>query len=363
MQARPRPRGRSPLFAAAAAGATLATALLAATLFHPSPAAFLQSLPALLSAPAEAATPGGPARDRGGRMEGGQAGGQAGEQPALLPPPPALLAPRSAAELDRLFRFRGFSLEAVAEGGAAVPRLYVLGLPGDLGALESVEQRKELFLGSVLPLVLLANEEVREQRERLLRLRALIAAGEELEVADAAWLSALALHYRLEEEDLEELALRVAEVPVSLALAQAVVESGWGTSQLTRDGNALFGQRAWGADAFVLPVAGGGREGFRSFDDLMGSVRAYLLNLNTHGRYREFRQRRAAMLAAGEPLDGLGLVATLERYAEAPNYAGFLRSVIRSNGLQALESARLRDGLLTADRQAAGQAAGQADEG
>lgn len=356
MQSHPWPHGRALLVVAA--GAALAAALLATALPYRSLpqetlSRFASALPSLLSVPAEAATPGAVSRTRGLQA--------APEQPAA--PPLSLLAPRSAAELDRLFRFRGFSLEAVAAGRAAVPRLYVLGLPSDLGRLESVEDRKTLFLGSVLPLVLLANEEVREQRERLLALRRLLEAGEELEVADAAWLSALALHYRLEEEDLEELTLRVAEVPVSLALAQAVVESGWGTSRLTREGNALFGQRAWGESAFVLPVAGGGREGFRSFDDLMGSVRAYRHNLNTHSRYREFRLRRAEMLAAGELLDGLSLAASLERYAEAPNYAGFLRSVIRSNGLQALEEARLGDGLLTAGRPASGAARDRPDEG
>lgn len=360
MQAPPRPRGPASPRALALGAGLLATFLVAMLLdavaprLVPPPFPTLPTAPALFAAPAAAASPWTAARDRGLR------GAAPPERPAA--PPLALLAPRSAAELDRLFRFRGFSLDAVAAGRSAVPRLYVLGLPSDLGRLDSVEARKALFLGSVLPLVLLANEEVREQRERLLVLRSLLEAGDTLTVADAAWLSALAMHYRLEEEDLEELTLRVAEVPVSLALAQAVVESGWGTSRLSREGNALFGQRAWGESAFELPVAGGGREGFRSFADLMGSVRAYLHNLNTHGRYREFRLRRAEMQATQDALDGLGLASTLERYAEAPNYAGFLRSVIRSNGLQALEGARLGGGLFTADRPPAGQEA-RPDEG
>ena len=36
--------------------------------------------------------------------------------------------------------------------------------------------------------------------------------------------------------------MRVDIVPLSLALAQAAIESGWGTSRYLREGNALYGQ-------------------------------------------------------------------------------------------------------------------------
>ena len=35
-------------------------------------------------------------------------------------------------------------------------------------------------------------------------------------------------------------------VPVSIAIAQAAKESGWGTSRFALEGNAMFGQWTWG---------------------------------------------------------------------------------------------------------------------
>ena len=34
-------------------------------------------------------------------------------------------------------------------------------------------------------------------------------------------------------------------IPVSIALAQAAKESGWGTSRFALEGNAIFGQWTW----------------------------------------------------------------------------------------------------------------------
>ena len=47
-------------------------------------------------------------------------------------------------------------------------------------------------------------------------------------------------------DSLDALLIKVDTIPVSLALAQAVIESGWGTSRFAYEGNALFGQYVWG---------------------------------------------------------------------------------------------------------------------
>ena len=98
-------------------------------------------------------------------------------------------------------------------------------------------------------------------------------------------------------EDLQrDLLQRADMVPVSLALAQAAIESGWGTSRFARQGNALFGQWAWQADAGLKPAeASNSRAVVRSFPNLFGSVRAYMHNLNTHSSYATFRERRTML--------------------------------------------------------------------
>ncbi len=282
-------------------------------------------------------------------------------QPLLRPRPgaerlgPALgvaeiVEPADSAELKRAFERAGFRLDAVRRGAAAVPRLYVAALPGDLPEIGQVETRKRVFLRSVLPLVLLANEELRQRRARLLDLAARIEAGAELPVGEQAWLDALAEHYELEHGDLDGLKRRVAEIPPSLALAQAIVESGWGTSRFALEGNALFGQRTWAESDPALVPEENRSVRVKAFIDLMESVRAYMHNLNTHPAYAALRRERARLAAAGEAPAGGRLVHALETYAEIDGYVAKLQALMRQNKLADLDGARLRSRPMTAVR-------------
>lgn len=251
------------------------------------------------------------------------------------------LEPRDAERLDAFFERQGFLMAGIRGGGRAVPRVYVTRLPADLDALRRVERRKQLFLRSVLPLILMANEELRTRRGRLLSLQERLRAGDRLGAADRAWLASLAEDYGAPPDRIEELLLRVDEVPVSLALGQAILESGWGTSRFAIEGNALFGETTPSSTGEHLVKRDGSRKRFRAFPDLMASVRSYMHNLNTHAAYRKFRKLRAAQRAKGVLPSGKLLLPTLERYAELPDYLKLVGSLMRSNKLEQLESARL----------------------
>ena len=51
----------------------------------------------------------------------------------------------------------------------------------------------------------------------------------------------LSERYNYTESSLGNLLVRVDIVPLSLALSQAAIESGWGTSRYMNEGNAIFG--------------------------------------------------------------------------------------------------------------------------
>ena len=74
---------------------------------------------------------------------------------------------------------------------------------------------------------------------------------------------------------------RVNVFPISMMLAQAIIESGWGGSRFALKGNALFGQWTW--DKKGISPAGIDKPNFavKSFKNLQDSVDAYILNLNT----------------------------------------------------------------------------------
>jgi Bax protein len=204
-----------------------------------------------------------------------------------------------------------------------------------------VKRQKESFIGITLPLILAANEEISQRRKAIERA---VSRGDQATVERWARL------YRIETEDrpLEEierkLLLRADFVPVSLALAQAAIESGWGTSRFALQGNALFGQWAWQKDAGLKPArASNSQAVVRSFPNLFGSVRAYMHNLNTHPRYAAFRARRHLLRGRTKADLGYQLSNFLDGYAEIGEvYVAKLKTLIRSNDLGRYEVAKLR---------------------
>jgi uncharacterized FlgJ-related protein len=188
----------------------------------------------------------------------------------------------------------------------------------------------------VLPAVLHVNEEVRADRAVVEQARRLIARGEEPDAEARGALERIAEDYGVDADDTDRLLDRVDVVPVSLALAQAAIESGWGTSRFAQHGNALFGQRSYGSAAGLKP-AGVVEADFRvrSFSSPANSVATYLRSLNTHPAYETFRQKRADMRRRGATLDAHKLAATLTRYSErGAAYVADVRTLMQTNRLK-----------------------------
>ena len=238
-----------------------------------------------------------------------------------------------------------FDISNVRRGADTVPRVYLAKLPSGLTSTDKTGQRKALFIKTVLPLVLRANEEIRAQRYRLLAIATRLAQGDTLAGDDKAFMSDLFEAYDLlDSNNIGELLRRVDTLPASLALAQAAEESGWGTSRFARQGNAVFGQRTFGGAQGIVPLRrpDGRRFKVRAFSGLYDSVRSYMRNLNTHNAYVPLRRLRAELRARGRALRGLELATALKRYSErGGHYIDTIRTIIRVNKLQDFDSARL----------------------
>jgi len=240
----------------------------------------------------------------------------------------------------------GYTLDTVEEasrqGDAAVPRFMLTTLPRDLHAIDSVAERKALFIKTMLPLILAVNEGIMRERRLVETAIRIIGEGESLSLAQAQAVERIMRKYRT--SDLAELMGRVDIIPPSLALAQAAEESGWGTSRFARQANALFGHTGpMNGDAVI--ASADGTFAMRSFDRLVDAVQAYSDNLNTHLAYKEFRELRAKYRKAGKSLDSASLAGTLLRYSErGEDYVKNIQAVIRTSRLTAFDSAKLHDG-------------------
>ena len=268
--------------------------------------------------------------------------------PHGLPSAVALTIGKTA-ELEQALDSRGFAIDGATASGPRVPALALTHLPPDFAGEMPVNRRKTLFLSSVLPLILLANAEIAADRARL---RLIVTKGGVV-ARDRAWLNDQARRYGVDSKNLAAAApVRLAQrllnhvdtVPVSLALAQAAAESGWGRSRFARDGNALYGQWTMSAADGLVPRRrdAGKKHLVRQFGSLLDSVRAYMRNLNSHPAYRGFRDARAVARVGGRALDGPELARHLNAYSERGGaYIDELRAIMRVNRLSRFDGAVL----------------------
>jgi Bax protein len=247
-----------------------------------------------------------------------------------------IVTPADATELAALFDAVGYYWPAT---DSTVPPLAVKTLPEGLAELP-VADKKSLFFRSLLPLVLAENARIRAERRRLL---SLIEAGGARSDEQRSWLRDLMQRYQVDGDPaalatLATLKRRVDTVPPALALAQAAIESGWGTSRFAQQGNNLFGEWTWSAEAGLIPRQRPADADYfvRRFDTLRASVASYLNNLNTHPAYRSLRERRQAAREAGRELDPARLAAGLSSYsARGEEYIREIRALLHYNSLAA----------------------------
>jgi Bax protein len=250
----------------------------------------------------------------------------------------------STAKLYDVFKHLGYDLETVREHGW-VPRVFLAALPADMPNIHDSDERKRVFIKMVLPLVLHVNEVIAYDRQRIVALQKEFQRDKTLSIADATWLRSMAAGYGLgDDADFDELLHRVDVIPASLAVAQAAVESGWGTSRYAHEGKALFGQYTFKDGDGLTPREReeGKTHKIKSFESLLDAVKAYAANLNTNPAYDDFRKTRAKMRAKDVDPDGYDLAQTLLKYSELREaYVKALRKIIDSNELSRFDDVRL----------------------
>jgi Bax protein len=263
---------------------------------------------------------------------------------AKIGKPAKITLANSTGKLWELFREIGYEIDGVRTHGE-VPRLFLASLPEDLRKLRVVSKRKITFIKSTLPLILHVNELILQDRKRLKSIFALTENGTNLTPLDKIWLEEISELYGADGADPIVLLKRVDIIPPSLAIAQAAEESGWGTSRFAREGNALFGQRAYKASKKgIVPHEREDGKAFkvRAFDHLIDGVKAYAHNLNSHFAYKDFRAARAEMRANSGQVEGYRLAGALMRYSErGADYISTIRLIMRANTLKVFDGARL----------------------
>lgn len=256
----------------------------------------------------------------------------------------------SAAAL--LFLFLSWN-ETVRRGGDGVSVIYrSLNSVGDLRDVElkcdsvvpvvyqnvisleglDIDERKDAFIRITLPSILTAKHKIKQKRAELLRINEKIGQGTRLSNKEITFLSRLFEKYRT--DDINELLSRLNTHPPSIILAQAALESGWGTSRFFVDGNNIFGIWTFKENRGIKAVSSDAR--LSRYRSILESVEDYLYNINVGWAYSQFREMRTVTPHT------LNLVSFLGSYAIiGDEYIDRLNTIIRSNNLEIYDKCRI----------------------
>ena len=237
-----------------------------------------------------------------------------------------------------LFEDLKYDLKGI-RSGALVKPIYLSKLPKDLKKLKSTQKKKDTFIKIVMPLILDENNKISENRKKLFK----ILGKQNNSRGERVWLKRRFEDYGIKNEDVTALKIKMDVIPVSIAIAQAAKESGWGTSRFALEGNAMFGQWTWGKKG-ISPLKREKNKDHKilKFPILRSSVKAYINNLNTHNGYREFREKRAELRRKNKKISGVVLVEYLQNYAATGSeYTKVLEKIIEQNQLTDFDNAVL----------------------
>ena len=245
----------------------------------------------------------------------------------------------SASTIEQLFKDTDYTLKKVKKTKLVNIGINLDHLPTEMKNIENTKKRKNLFIQIILPLIIEENLKIKLDRKKLF----VILNKNNNTKSDLEWIGKKFKQYGVSKNDFPTLKTRMDEVPVSLAIAQAAKETGWGTSRFAQKGNALFGQWTWSGDG-IKPAGAeiNSTHKVASFKVLKASVKAYLRNLNTHPSYKQFRKERAIQRDNDEKLNSLELVKYLDKYAETGiEYTRILSKIIKQNSLTEFDDVKI----------------------
>tara|TARA_B100000575_G_C23127006_1_gene653094 strand:+ start:911 stop:1900 length:990 start_codon:yes stop_codon:yes gene_type:complete len=212
--------------------------------------------------------------------------------------------------------------------------------------LNYLHNSKRQFIRIVLPLIINENQKIISERENLLLLKNKLFQKNTLNINEIKKLKNLSKIYKIsfdnnyKYEIIEELLNRIDIIPNSIVLAQAAIESGWGSSRFAKEYNALFGEYTYDNNKGVVPLKrkSGDRHLIKSFNSYNSSVESYFKNINSHFAYSEFRKIRKIMRERNNFSNIKLLIQKLDTYAEDKDYIKTIDSVINKNNFKIFDT-------------------------
>lgn len=206
----------------------------------------------------------------------------------------------------------------------------------DFGNLH-VERKKKKFIDMMIPSILLVKHNIAVDRARIGDMVWELENEGELNEADSSFL--LSKMSEFGADNAKDLYQRMATHPTSIVLAQAAVESGWGSSRFFQEANNLFGVWSYNTEEDRIKASHVRESGdvyLRKYSDITASVEDYFKTLARVRAYSKFRSQRVKID------DPYKLIYFLNRYSERKyKYVSDLSLVMKVNNLTQYDSFKL----------------------
>ena len=234
--------------------------------------------------------------------------------------------------------------------GVPVARMYFPYIPRNISEYET-NKKKSVFLAILLPIALRGNELVLKERKLMNiafssnNIYQIEQLSKKYKIKNFKKINFSELN-RLDLNNVkQELSKKINTIPISMILAQAIIESGWGSSRFAQQGNALFGEWTWKNHTGIKPKGNlDANFSVKNFSNLLDSVNSYILNLNTHPAYKDLRNYREKQIQTGKNVTGYELSYFLEKYAEIGfEYVIKVTNMIKNNKLNQFENSKLEN--------------------
>jgi len=195
----------------------------------------------------------------------------------------------------------------------------------------SGKARKKAFVEVLLPKIQAENKRLLELQSKLLDI--LHRPKERWSDKEHYLIHSTQKEYRIKSLTPEAIQRKIAPIPVSLALAQAALESGWGQSRFVRQANNIFGHWTYGKLGLVPASRDEGKtHKVKVYKNLDASIAGYMRNLNRNPAYKAFRAMRFNAMKNHALFSGVEASLGMKAYSGiGMEYIHILKAMIHSN--------------------------------
>jgi Bax protein len=197
----------------------------------------------------------------------------------------------------------------------------------------TIPEKKQKFIDMMIPSILVAKHQMRLDKEKV----ASLIIKHDMSLEENRWLEEKRKEFHaLDNYELHD---KMASHPTSIVIAQAIIESGWGSSKFFQKANNVFG--IWSFSKNDSRVAASKKRGDRTiylkkYKSMEESIYDYFVTLARKDSYKLFQKKK---LITQDPYK---LVNYLVKYSErGESYTKDLKRMIKQNRLSAYDGYQL----------------------